>query len=66
MKIISWIRHLPKLFPKSPRHTKEAEKAIEREVVSIYGKGNTSLQLGLYITEEEVEQQKADLITYHF
>jgi len=66
MKLLNFIGALGKLFPKPPIHSKERKKEIEREIVSRYGRGNASLQLGMYITEEEIEQKKKNLSSYHF
>jgi hypothetical protein len=66
MKLLGWFHYLAKLFPKPPKENKETEKEIERDIVSKYGQGNASLQLGLYITEEEIKEQKADLMSYRF
>jgi hypothetical protein len=66
MKLVNFMGALAKLFPKPPIRTKERKKEREREIVSRYGRGNASLQLGMYITEEEIKQKKENLASYHF
>lgn len=66
MKLADIIYQFNVLFPKVPKHTREEEKAIEKELVSRYAQGNICLHRGEYVTSEEIEERKKSIAAYSF
>jgi len=50
----------------SDKEYKKTLKKIARNLVKRYSTGNVSLQLGNYITEEEIKKRKKKVLSYHF
>lgn len=47
-------------IPRVPRHSDAQKKALRKEAVQQASNGNVLLQLGQYITEEDIERLKKD------
>lgn len=66
MGLIDLIKQINHMFPSPPVHTRHEEREQIKKIVLKYATGNTSLQFGRYITEDEISQRKLKLASYNF
>ena len=65
MKILEAIK-LAFSGPTMPRHSKEAERETDRRIVSRLATGNVRLQMGLFSTREEIDEERKKVKSYNF
>ena len=64
MNFWAYIKSIFRLFPKPPVHTKKEQRDLDCKIVARYAQGNTSLQFGKYITDEDAEDRKKRVTSY--
>ncbi|MDA3898213.1 MAG: hypothetical protein PF482_18920 [Desulfobacteraceae bacterium] len=50
------------LPPSVPRHTKEKQKALRRKAASVTSSGNVLVQYGHFVTQEEFDILKEEVL----
>ena len=66
MNLIKILKQINRMFPAPPCHSEEDERTRVKEVISRFSQGNIYLQLGRYLSEEDIERRKLSLASYNF
>lgn len=57
MRLLKYLRMVLRKPPELPKYDRETIREMERETVSRFSRGNVRLQLGEYVTREDLDNE---------